>query len=200
VSEDRDGLRAADVDREFVADRLRDSLNEGRLTISEYDDRLREAYAARTYGDLKGLLSDLPSVAPADHSQLTPATPPPPPPAVSRGHARRWVAGIWSSWLSASLICTVIWLASGAGSFWPIWVIGPWGAILLASTVSGLAAGEPRRQAERQQAKATERHQAKAAESEQDLPTADRERSRAAERDQRRARREERRTDSGDLF
>ena len=56
-------LRAADVDREFVAEQLRNALNEGRLTLTEYDDRLQEAYAARTYGDLKGLLSDLPDVA-----------------------------------------------------------------------------------------------------------------------------------------
>jgi hypothetical protein len=169
VAEQPDSLRAADVDREFVAEKLRGALNEGRLTLSEYDDRLRDAYAARTYGELKGLLADLPEVAPAERGQLAPradagalgldadgAV------VIPRGHTRRWIAGRWSGWLSTSLIVIAIWFATSIGSghldnFWPIWVIVPWGAILLAGTISGAISGEPRRQAEREARKRVER-------------------------------------------
>jgi hypothetical protein len=168
VSSERDSLRAADVDREFVAEKLRAALNEGRLTLTEYDDRVRDAYAARTYGDLKGLLTDLPDVAPAERSQVVPAAPAPTPAATRPGHTRQWIAGMWSSWLSVSAIMIVIWIASGNhDSFWPVWVIGPWGAILLASTISGLIAGEPHKQAAQRRVKDADKAQRKADEAPQ---------------------------------
>jgi hypothetical protein len=46
-------------------------------------------------------------------------------------------------WLIASLAATDLIY------FWPIWVAGPWGAVLAVATVSGLANGEPRKQAEK---------------------------------------------------
>src|SRR3954451_1611512 len=109
-------MRAADSDRQFVAEQLQKALNEGRLSLGEYDDRLQEAYAARTYGELDGLLQDLPTVIPADRAQL--ATPPAAadqPVAVPGTPGRRampgWLVATWGSWLSTSLVCTVIWLA-----------------------------------------------------------------------------------------
>ena len=51
-------LRAGDADRERVADRLRIALDEGRLNLYEYDERLRDAYAARTYAELDKLLGE----------------------------------------------------------------------------------------------------------------------------------------------
>ena len=56
----RDGMRAADSDRAAVADRLRVALEEGRLDLHEYDERLQRAYAARTYGELDGLPGTIP--------------------------------------------------------------------------------------------------------------------------------------------
>jgi Domain of unknown function (DUF1707) len=146
-------MRAADVDREFVAERLRIALNEGRLSLHEYDERVRDAYGAKTYGDLKALLTDLPDAAPAARSQLTPVTGPAlakPPPVPQGGHTSRWIAGIWSGWITLAGILTVIWFLTGPhGSFWPAWPLGIWGAVLLAHTVSGLASGEPEKQARR---------------------------------------------------
>src|SRR5262245_47581179 len=55
-------LRAGDADRERVAERLRTALDEGRLNLYEYDERLRDAYAAKTYSELDALVGDLPSV------------------------------------------------------------------------------------------------------------------------------------------
>ena len=54
-------MRAADADRQKIADQLKAALDEGRLSLHEYDDRVSEAYAARTYADLLGLVTDLPT-------------------------------------------------------------------------------------------------------------------------------------------
>jgi hypothetical protein len=54
-------VRAGDTDRQVVVDRLGIALREGRLDLAEYDERLRQAYAARTYRELDGLLADLPA-------------------------------------------------------------------------------------------------------------------------------------------
>jgi hypothetical protein len=137
-------MRAADADRQAVADRLREAVDEGRLDLHEYDERLQRAYAAKTYGDLDGLLDDLPPVIPAQQSKVAPrpAAATPPAPSQSEDHDRT-LAGMWGSWVATSVICTGIWAASSAGDgwhwqgFWPIWVIGPWGAVCLARTLRG---------------------------------------------------------------
>ena len=54
-------LRASDADREAVAERLRHAAVEGRLEPDELEERLHAALRARTYGDLRQLLSDLPA-------------------------------------------------------------------------------------------------------------------------------------------
>ena len=56
--------RAADVDRDAVADRLRIAAREGRLEPWELDDRIGQAYRAKTYGDLAALVADLPAQPP----------------------------------------------------------------------------------------------------------------------------------------
>jgi hypothetical protein len=53
-------LRAADSDREAVADILRDQHVAGRLDGAEFDERLDRCMAAKTYADLDQLVSDLP--------------------------------------------------------------------------------------------------------------------------------------------
>jgi hypothetical protein len=58
-----DGMRASDSDREKVAEILRTAYAEGRLSLDEFDDRTTAAYASRTWGDLRGLTSDLPAGA-----------------------------------------------------------------------------------------------------------------------------------------
>src|SRR3954451_20407092 len=55
-----ESMRAADADRHQVAEQLKASLDEGRLSLSEYDERVRDAYAARTYAELLMLVADLP--------------------------------------------------------------------------------------------------------------------------------------------
>src|SRR5256714_7850541 len=139
-------MRAADSDRQYVADRLREALDEGRLDLGEYDDRLKVTYAARTYGELDRVLNDLPGVAPPERSQL--ATPAPAAAPGTAAEARRrghpWLWAIWGSWVTTSMILFVIWVMTGAhGSVWPLWVALPWGAILLARTIGALVSGDP---------------------------------------------------------
>jgi hypothetical protein len=54
-------MRAADADRQKIADQLKAALDEGRLSLHEYDERVAQAYGARTYADLLGLVTDLPA-------------------------------------------------------------------------------------------------------------------------------------------
>ncbi|MFF4878142.1 DUF1707 domain-containing protein [Micromonospora sp. NPDC000668] len=159
----RDGMRAADADREAVADRLRVALGEGRLDLHEYDERLQRAYAARTYAELDVLLTDLPPVTPPEQSALAAVTPPAagllaggtggqPAPVAAGGVTARWLAEVWLPYLRVIAIVVTIWAVTSLLSrellyFWPAWVAGPWGAVLVVRTVTGLSGGEPRRQA-----------------------------------------------------
>ena len=52
---------AASADRERAVGVLRAGFTEGRLTQDELDDRVAQAYAARTYGQLWALTADLPA-------------------------------------------------------------------------------------------------------------------------------------------
>lgn len=53
-------LRISDADRHRVSELLRAAAGEGRLDISELDERLETVYAAKTYGDLVPITADLP--------------------------------------------------------------------------------------------------------------------------------------------
>jgi hypothetical protein len=155
--EDRARLRAADSDREAVAERLRNALAEGRLDFYEYDERLQQAYAAKTYAELDSLLADLP--APPGEAELAVAerqnVVATPPASTGEGVTRRWLLHTWEGYLTTVAITVGIWavISVMSGSwhyFWPGWVAGPWGVVLAAITVSGLARGEPKRWAEKQ--------------------------------------------------
>ncbi|AEV82975.1 hypothetical protein ACWT_1956 [Actinoplanes sp. SE50] len=62
-------VRVSDSDREAVVARLSTATAEGRLTIEEFSERSRSAYAARTWGELSRVLYDLPG----DELVATPA-------------------------------------------------------------------------------------------------------------------------------
>ncbi|MET7337249.1 DUF1707 domain-containing protein [Nonomuraea sp. NPDC005650] len=60
-------MRVSDEDRERTAQQLQLAFAEGRLTQLELEDRLEIALTAKTYGDLLGLIDDLPAAqAPVD--------------------------------------------------------------------------------------------------------------------------------------
>jgi hypothetical protein len=54
-------LLASHADRERAVDVLRAGFAEGRLTQTEFDERVARTYASRTYGDLYELTGDLPA-------------------------------------------------------------------------------------------------------------------------------------------
>jgi hypothetical protein len=56
-----DPIRASDSDREIVVSALREAYTAGRLTLDEFDERMTDAYASKTWGDLRSLTVDLPS-------------------------------------------------------------------------------------------------------------------------------------------
>jgi hypothetical protein len=55
-----DRIRVSDADRERVTARLRDHYAEGRLTSEELDERTSAALHAKTFGDLRRVMADLP--------------------------------------------------------------------------------------------------------------------------------------------
>jgi hypothetical protein len=57
-------LRAADSDRESVADILRDQHVAGRLDNDEFQERIDLCYAAKAYSDLDAIVADLPGAEP----------------------------------------------------------------------------------------------------------------------------------------
>lgn len=65
-------IRASDSDRENVVEILREAYSTGRLTMAEFDERTTAAFAARTWGDLRKLTSDLPRQAKLELSQPEP--------------------------------------------------------------------------------------------------------------------------------
>lgn len=139
-------LRAADTDRAAVATALGRYMAEGRLTLEEYDERVARAYAARTYGELDQLTEDLPKSGRAQTPEPVRWANPTPVracgPMAGPWAGRGYHGSPWRSWLRTALIVVTIWAVSSIASasllyFWPIWVIGPWGAVLLSRTVSG---------------------------------------------------------------
>jgi Domain of unknown function (DUF1707) len=55
-----ENIRISDADRDHIAERLREHYADGRLTADELDERLTAALSAKTYGDLRKLMVDLP--------------------------------------------------------------------------------------------------------------------------------------------
>ncbi len=53
--------RVSDVEREEVADVLREAAGEGRLSYAELEERLETLYASKTYGELVEITADLPN-------------------------------------------------------------------------------------------------------------------------------------------
>jgi hypothetical protein len=54
-------MRASDADRDAVLSDLSEHFQAGRLTQDEFEDRAGRALGARTWGELKELVRDLPS-------------------------------------------------------------------------------------------------------------------------------------------
>ena len=84
------GIRASDHDRESTVEVLREAYTAGRLDLDEFDERTTRAYAAKTWGNLRELTSDLPSEARLGADlQASPPLPKPEPVSPARPQAYR---------------------------------------------------------------------------------------------------------------
>jgi Domain of unknown function (DUF1707) len=98
-----DQTRASDAEREQVAETLRTHAAAGRLDPDELEQRLENAFAARTRADLAPLIADLPAATPPRPRREIPRIPPV---------------------IPLAILLVAIWALTGAGYFWPIWPIG----------------------------------------------------------------------------
>jgi hypothetical protein len=131
-----ESTRASDQERSAAVEKLQQAHVEGRLTSDEAAERIEAALRAKTRGDLTALLQDLPGTGP----EAVVPVPQPDVPA-SKRKDKDSLAAAWSAWAVASSVTFVVWLITAvtAGSFyypWFLWVAGPWGAVLLAKTIS----------------------------------------------------------------
>lgn len=105
-------LRASDLDRERVVERLRHAAAEGRLLADEFEDRLGAAFSARTYGQLDALVSDLPG-------DRHPA----------RGNVPVWFRASFALALVLATLAAVAMVALvllGAAAAWLAWMVLAW--------------------------------------------------------------------------
>ena len=108
------GLRVSDADRDAVVDQLAGHFQQGRLDLTEFQDRMDRAVRARTRGDLASLLADLP--------QPETASPPP------AGPGRRWpvplpVLAVLA--VAGALIMASV-LGAAAHGYWAGWHGAGW--------------------------------------------------------------------------
>jgi hypothetical protein len=66
-------LRASHADREHVVDTLKAAFVQGRVTKDEFDARVGQAFASRTYAELAAVTADLPVRQIADQWPSNPA-------------------------------------------------------------------------------------------------------------------------------
>ena len=139
-------MRAADADRHQIAEQLKTALDEGRLTLGEYDDRVGEAYAARTYAELLRLVADLPrpGLSAAEVNARRSAE--------LKREARKLPMALmvlWTIWGAATAVNIVVWflvVATAGGVYpWPVWLLVP-GVALGAVTVGVQSIRSQRRQ------------------------------------------------------
>jgi Domain of unknown function (DUF1707) len=156
-----DAMRASDRDRQDVVDRLRGAVGDGRLRMDEYMERMEAAYQAVTVGDLAPLCADLPTAGAAvaerepDSLGAPPATAMADRPCFAKGltgsvaRLPGTLRVLWSIWLTAVLVNVVVWVLVSVTTGhlpypWPLWVAGPYGAVLFALSVGASQARRSR--------------------------------------------------------
>lgn len=114
------GMRAGDRDRAVVHDVLAEAYAEGRLDRDELDERTTAVDAAKTYADLLPPIRDL--IASSSAPVLSPR------PELERRAAAYYkekLGEAFVGFLIPNLICWLIWLLSGHGFPWPVFVTIP---------------------------------------------------------------------------
>ena len=102
-------------DREKTADLLGQALAQGYLDLTEYEQRVQQAFQTHTVGELKELVADLPldRIRRADPRRR----------AARAAAARRGVRIHLAAFLAMTAVVLTVWAATGVAYFWPIWPI-----------------------------------------------------------------------------
>jgi hypothetical protein len=123
----RPELRAGTADRQRVVDELQRHYVDGRLTADELGDRVSQATAARTFGELQAVLADLP---PLDGFGA--------PSAPDRPARPTWPTSEWGLPVGVVMallaVLLVVWLVATLGlhmGFVPIWPLFIWGVFFI---------------------------------------------------------------------
>ncbi|MBB6169944.1 putative membrane protein [Nocardiopsis mwathae] len=152
MSESAPEIRASDTDRDRVAKLLQEHFAQGRLDNEEFSARLERAYKARTVGELQPLTRDLPE---RDLTEPRGARY-----RAAAGEVRRAEGAAverpaqvgdllkdpallipWGLWAGVNTICFSVWsilfLTGTTGGYpWFLWVLVPWGMIMLLITLA----------------------------------------------------------------
>ncbi len=121
-----DDLRASDREREQVVRLLKDAAAEGRLDVEELETRTEGALRARTRAELAPLTRDLPSASALASARL------------ASDRTRRGLQEQLARYLVVSLIFVVVWAATGADYFWPLWPMLGWGLCIAKHVQPGI--------------------------------------------------------------
>jgi hypothetical protein len=135
--------RFTEADRDKIAGRLRDAFADGRLDQSEFSSRLDQLYTVTTYGELEPLVRDLPPVRTYQTPAMVQSTTPTPEPGTlpertrnKHPHSLRALAGGFGGIVMMNIVIwAIIGIANGGHwpTFWPVWLLIPWGFIMLGS-------------------------------------------------------------------
>lgn len=101
-------IRASDADRDRVTARLQEHFAAGRLTRDELDERVAAVLRAKTFGELRPVLADLPEPAPTPRATLAAA---PGRPWPARRHHPRLAPLVLLLLLTAVVVSSGGWLA-----------------------------------------------------------------------------------------
>jgi len=131
-----DDMRVSDVERNGVQDRLSRAHDVGQLDLTEFDQRVRAVWAARTRGELAAVTADLPDLPDLPRTEgRRPVFS-----ATGGGVAMRVLTIVWASIAAVNLaLWGLIVLTTGAAVHpWWVYVAVPPGAALLVLYLAGI--------------------------------------------------------------
>ena len=110
----REGVRASNAEREAFAETVTRASQEGRLTVTEVDDRLTRIYAATFREEFPEIVADLPKESwPVDYGRPRPAP-------VKRGNEWGFALTAHAAFVATIAVGAIVaWVHSRMGFFWP---------------------------------------------------------------------------------
>jgi Domain of unknown function (DUF1707) len=129
-------MKASDADRDAVLSDLSEHFQAGRLTADEFEDRTGRALVARTWGELRDLMQDLPTSPAGPHVPVTATTGAP----AQRPPGRTVQVPI--AVLAAIGIAVAMSAGTGHARWGILWLVLP---VLLIARRTTRCAGAPRR-------------------------------------------------------